>query len=541
MNTLKPISSRRQAHHSPLRPLLLKGLLYTALAYIALLPHFYEVYNPENRRALNYGREAYAAIALSVTTMGIALAGVFGLLDWLTRKSKVWRPAADTIVGGIIWFLLLRSGVGLLLRGGLLPPSIASLLQSGVAKGIYYLAVPGILIALKSPRRMRHLMDSTCALLVAAMLYGLGSLFFFRPADEPMRNDIASTCQAWSPPSDALQKSSPLPDVLIFIFDEWEYAYAYPEGDLRPSLTNLQALASTATTYHQARSLGSSTLTSMTRFLFQNDPAFVQTSYPDMSRFMLSGKSPDGPSLFDLFPDDYFKIFLGVGFDYRRFLGNRVHYVQRYDTEGGWRNFHQQYRTLLRTQIDFIRHFTRKWSHNPDRVHRIMFQAQQDLPRDVSNFFTHMPSPVAGVFHISLPHFPYAWNRNGLKTASEAELNHWISAIAPHTEAGYIGNMEYVDTLIGQFMKQLKQQGRFDSSLVIITSDHGWRYDPHRAFPVHNVEDANEQSPFRHVVCWIKHPGQHREEHVTEPFSLGKIQHIIAATLSENAPRPLEE
>ena len=504
----------------------------TALAYLALLPYFYEVYDLENRRALNYGRDSYYAILLAVASYGLVLFTTFRLADAIADRIRKLRPVTDLAIAGISYFLVVRSLFGLLLRGSLLPPPLSSWVTSGLGKLLYYGFVPALLAGFLRPARVRRIADALGTMLIPALAYGSLIFLFFAPAQDLPENELESSCRAFTdsrPESEV--GSSGLSDILIFIYDEWEYDQAFPEGRLLATLTNLQAFADTATTYHRAYSLGSSTMTALPRFLFQNNPSFVAQSYPEISRFLLSGQHPQGPSLFDAIPASHFKVFLGAGFDYETMVGPRIQYVGRYDTEAGWRNFRRQYTMLLRTQIDFLRHFIKSWSHMPDRVHLVFFQAQKTMPPDVERLLEHVNPPLAGIFHFCFPHFPYVWNRDGLKTTDPRQLEFMISAAAPHTRQGYLDNMQYVDTLVGRHVEILKRRNRFDQALIVITSDHAWKYDPTRAFPDHLAEDADEWSPMKHVVCWIKLPRQTQAFHIYDPFSLKEIQQVIAACM----------
>lgn len=511
----------------------------TALAYLALLPYFYEVYDLENRRALNYGRDSYWAILLAVATCGLILFTTFRLADAFANRFRKLRPVSDLAIAGITYFIVVRSLFGLLLRGSLLPAPISSWVTSGLGKSLYYGLVPALLAIFLRSRRIRRIADSVGTMLIPALAYGSGVFLFFTPAQELSENELESSCRAFA---DSRRESdgdtSSLSDILIFFYDEWEYDRAFPGGQLLADLTNLQAFADTATTYHCAYSLGSSTMTSLPRFLFQNNPPFVGQTYSDISRFLLSGQPPQGPSLYDEIPSSHFKVFLGAGFDYNTMLGSRIQYVGRYDTEAGWRNFRRQFVMLMRTQIDFLRYFIKSWSHMPDRVHQVFFQAQKTMPPDVEWLLNQASPPLAGIFHFCFPHFPYAWNRDGVKTTDPRQLEFLVSSAAPHTLEGYLDNMRYADTLVGRHMEILKRRNRFDQALIIITSDHAWKYDPSRAFPDHIGEDADKWSPMKHVVCWIKLPRQTQGSNSYDPFSLLEIQQLIAGCASPSPRDP---
>jgi hypothetical protein len=62
--------------------------------------------------------------------------------------------------------------------------------------------------------------------------------------------------------------------------------------------------------------------------------------------------------------------------------------------------------------------------------------------------------------------------------------------------AGLLGEIQFVDTAIGEWVNELKTKGLFDTTLIIITSKHGQSpIDPNRFFPIPGPGGNNGTSP----------------------------------------------
>lgn len=62
--------------------------------------------------------------------------------------------------------------------------------------------------------------------------------------------------------------------------------------------------------------------------------------------------------------------------------------------------------------------------------------------------------------------------------------------------AELLGEIQFVDASIGEFVRQLKEDGLYDSTLLIITAKHGQSpIDPKRFFPIPGSSGANGTSP----------------------------------------------
>jgi hypothetical protein len=94
--------------------------------------------------------------------------------------------------------------------------------------------------------------------------------------------------------------------------------------------------------------------------------------------------------------------------------------------------------------------------------------------------------PSLTFIHVLLPHFPWRRLPSGqiYPTAGPAlpgtESDVWSSdpAFARQGNARYLLQLGYVDRLLGELVRRLREVGLYDRALVIVTADHGIAFEP---------------------------------------------------------------
>jgi hypothetical protein len=130
----------------------------------------------------------------------------------------------------------------------------------------------------------------------------------------------------------------------------------------------------------------------------------------------------------------------------------------------------------------------------------------------------HLPAPTYALFHYNIPHPPFIYKREG-----HAKLFSRYEILSP---SKYYGNLAYLDKIIGEIITALKKVGRFESSLIIMTSDHSWRFDPE------SIGTINQE--LCHVPLFIKFPYQKESIEIDSKFSTVKLGAIINQYLDGN-------
>jgi|GEM_PF-2770310 len=131
-----------------------------------------------------------------------------------------------------------------------------------------------------------------------------------------------------------------------------------------------------------------------------------------------------------------------------------------------------------------------RYRHIISLLEGVRTRARQILAEPRDNLFLFLHYPV--------PHPPSIFDAKGQYKGPGAQ----------HAE-GYDESLQFVDTLVGEVVDLLKQAGRYERTLLIVTSDHSLRSDYEGTpYPL-NVE------MLRHVPLWIKLP------HQSEPLEIG--------------------
>ena len=308
--------------------------------------------------------------------------------------------------------------------------------------------------------------------------------------------------------------------VLFFVFDEWSYDRSANNEGFLPFFPNLKDLAATSLNFLQARSPSSSTKVSLPSLIYQTsatgarDPKF---------RFWRSNGATlpytKVPSLFQLARNyGYHTSLIGFYLPYRKILGDQVDYVHSLPYVPKGNNFIE--RMMIGTVRNFAflsdpvsqaldtrlyaRIYSKNWFKNNNRILEESLQLIRTCPNDTFAFF-----------HLPLPHPPFIFQPDGTYWGSYFHLG----GEKKGSLQDYERHLQYVDHVIGRIVETLKASGKFDQTLLIMTSDHSWNGDPQNGF---QQLDTN-----LHVPLVVKLPGQRVGHKVKEQFSNNQLKPII--------------
>jgi len=184
-----------------------------------------------------------------------------------------------------------------------------------------------------------------------------------------------------------------------------------------------------------------------------------------------------------------------------------------------------------------------------------------DRSRTVREFVASLAEPgthpTLNYLHVGLPHGPFSHLPSGrthstvehLRGDDEIENSAGIEVRSGHEQAAvhlyhrHLLQLAFVDGLLGNVLAGLKRLERFDSSLVIVLSDHG------RSFQVGEGQrnlTASNLADVLNVPLFVKYPGQVRGEVDSIPTSLIDVLPTIAQVIGQSLPwevdgRPLQQ
>jgi hypothetical protein len=488
-------------------------------AYVALLPYFYQYFNKETRFTVLWSLKDYAAIITAVAAVAAVLGIAYALFYLVWKPPAPLQIARDAVLVILLAGLFLRSFASILSFSEA-APAISECLDTRWAKATYCLAIPFLFVLLNA-RAAKRVVRGLYAMLIPLMGVGLVWPLAYKTFDAglpPLPPQLVERV--------ATGPRQATTNVYIFMMDEWSYGRTFPDGRLIEPMPHLRELLSQATLYRNVRSAGTKTAFSVPRFLFQNNSSFLKLPSEEVEALCLSGRSFPGPTLFSESPGDWFRVAVGFWIDYRGMLATNVDFAITTQSDAADRTFWSQTVTLLKSQQDLLRDLgliTKRrrpeilpaltWVFGTEQTHRL---ALETIDRVVE--------PTFGYFHYCLPHYPYVWEAGGKK-------NPMPKPPMKHTVASYRDNILYVDTVIGEVVTALHKAGKFDDALLVITSDHSWRYDPDHPHGKLHVEDVDPESELRRVPLIVKLPGQTAGRVVDDPVSTLEVHRWIRAEL----------
>ena len=108
-------------------------------------------------------------------------------------------------------------------------------------------------------------------------------------------------------------------------------------------------------------------------------------------------------------------------------------------------------------------------------------------------------------------------------------------AVARHIRQLYDGEIFYADTMFGRLLDVLRERGRLNDTLILITADHGEEFKEHGAYQhVHLYEETLR------VPLLMYHPHLSRPRHVERLYSNVDLLPTLAAWVGVDPPPGLD-
>jgi hypothetical protein len=488
------------------------------LAYWALLPQFYLVYTPGNRHSLAWTHGMYGVILLVILAVGTVYFLIAKAGQWIAAHSPNAGRYVHIGLGGVWGMIILRTIFSLLDKGTVLPISWQTVLNATPVKaGLYVL--PFLAVA-RFPR-----VAGGGGRILSAGLGVLLALYLVVPWTWATYGWDGET-----PPPPKPEHQSATNSIYIFLFDAWTHSRTFSNGDLQVPMPNLAELLGHADIFHGAQSCGSKTFISMPRFLHQNDEAMRQLSYNEIRKLAENNQFGRNRfrSIFDI-TDRHYKAVLGLYYHYPSSVGDRVDYCGKYSPLTERKRYQDYLISLLASQYAFVRHVgitmppgRRGWTWDAN-----VAGSQLVTRKEVLDLLGSLPPRSMAFFHIPFPHWPYQFNPDGtLRDRPLGEESDYSNM------AAYQDNMIYMDLLLGEFLSVLKQRGVYDSSMIVLLSDHVMGNDPNLDYPSdYQALEEDDRLPWsttRHVPLIVKHPNQDVSRRMEQPVYAWDLHYLFS-------------
>jgi hypothetical protein len=309
--------------------------------------------------------------------------------------------------------------------------------------------------------------------------------------------------------------------VFFFVFDEWSYLRSEDDGQFNASLSNLRKLAMNSVVFTNTRSPGDETLKSLPCYLFQNDSVLKLDNgktffQDDESRI----PTVDVPSIFRIAGrQGYRTIMMGFYHSYRHMLGDQVDYCHVYPcfslthTTGFYEAFLWRLMRITAYLYDPIS-LQLRISVRSDSWE--WYKTRTEYRKEMLELLAENPSSDFAFFHAPWPHYPFVCNPDGSYFGFR-----WDSS----RSKDYMRELQYLDKLVGEIIDTLRTSEKFDDSLLIFTSDHGWRADSDAE--IQNIPDFK-----RRIPLIIKLPGQKTGQVIDKEFCPNLLKPLLEAVFA---------
>ncbi|HSB54950.1 MAG TPA: sulfatase-like hydrolase/transferase [Gemmatimonadales bacterium] len=319
------------------------------------------------------------------------------------------------------------------------------------------------------------------------------------------------------------------PLVVFVIFDEWSWFRFAPDGVPAAEFPNARRLAERSVLVREARSAGPATRYAIPRLFFERYGEIVpgngEAKWEDTT-----GTRPtvDVPSIFDkVHQFGYRSSVLGFYINYRSLVGpDAPDYV--------WSLSYVYKRTTRLEEIGLM--LMRNLQHWTDPLSQAVWQPLstavysdswvellRSMRESALNSLVKEPDNTFLVLHLPLPHAPFVFNADG------SFRGRYKGTRLSEDTAGYNRHLRYTDRVLGEIMDTLERAGRFDQSLIVVTSDHSWRREPDSALV--KLPDAGLRVPL--LVKW---PGQKAAMVSDSTFCAMGLWPVIEAAIAPATP-----
>jgi hypothetical protein len=352
-------------------------------------------------------------------------------------------------------------------------------------------------------------------------------------------------------------RPDPLPDaaappragtpVYVVVFDEWSFLRGTEGDDFPSDLPRLRDLRARSFFFRQSRSPSRTTYLSLPELIFQShdfptlpNVFLMRSDFPDRMKAdapddAITPVAPVGHEPASLFSmakaQNYATAMLGYYLPYRSILDGDVDLVRSYCDYPRGDSFGDKMVEVTIQNPHFWRLpvISTVWKNLYAGVFsRNWVRLNQRLVDDFDAVARNAPDRSFVFLHLPAPHAPFVYAEDGSYRGPFPINSSMIEDIDVDVMGGslddYHLNLRHLDRVLGHLVDTLRAAGRFDNALVIVTSDHSWRYDP-------TLSKSAPPDLVRHVPLLIKAPGQSDARTIDAPFDSRSLGPIIELAL----------
>lgn len=302
----------------------------------------------------------------------------------------------------------------------------------------------------------------------------------------------------WGSPLDPLdpppEAPGPGPPVYFVLFDGWSAEQSLQQGRFLEFLPELRALAERSVVFPRAVSPSFDTAVSVPRLLFGkgegwhvevgNAEALWQRSEPRDGRTEVVESAPvlGSSNLFQPFAErGYRSVLSGYYLPYRRLLGPELTVVRSEPHLPRGATLAERFRVRALAGARYLQGpgaAVRLLAEHRLRYSEHWFALNQRVLADTLEVALHWPRKTFSFSHFPMPHPPFVIDADG------SFRGPYRRDRSQGTRSDYRRHLRNVDRIVGLLVAALTRSGRFDSALIVLTGDHGWKRHDRRVLHV---------------------------------------------------------
>lgn len=413
----------------------MKPIVTAAIAALIFFGNIaFQLSMPEMAVQISPGARDYVWLV----AQGLATTGVFyGLLRIAQRLGWPYWTVAFGLV--LLSFINLTDFVvySLMVKG---PRSMAVSVVVGV---LYPIACVLVTWRYGSQRALRRLQLAVIPLLALIVFHGVPRYIFVRSIDRPYVQDPARG-----------------PSIHLLIYDGMAWERFYDGGSVSPELPHFRALAESGLTFLAARPSGGNTARSLSQLLTGRAARRVDFPFGEWSMYGVGDQGQPLPQDDNLFSDIGGS---GVNLVVNGFYLPYLSYLGEHMTKA-----HQM--PLLSSPLARNLQFLLRALLYPPHVES--HQKSEAASAFYRKAIREAPVNTLFYMHFNQPHTPMPYDEEGAVISRLDFYDYAVTADLGELQRRYFDSMKKVDWRLGETLDLLRAEGKYEDSLIIVTSDH---------------------------------------------------------------------
>lgn len=269
----------------------------------------------------------------------------------------------------------------------------------------------------------------------------------------------------------SLNQHKPEDNILVILFDELSYDYLYENGKIKREYENFRSLSLISDNYHKAFSPGDSTLAAIPGLIMGKSFEGITMEYDQIYEITKKQETEilaiDANNLFAYAKKAGYRTFcFGPYLHYCALFGKWLDGCRSFSVYnyGNLSNEFKFYNPILTTIVLLPYQFPYGFLKNP--VYSLWKKNITEQSFALTMEAINSSEPFFIFVHFYSPHLPFTFDKDGFyKNRRPFLQNH----------ENYFKELGYTDKLLGNLIVELKRNGKFNNTTIVVLADHNYR------------------------------------------------------------------